>query len=577
MQTCVIAFLLLGLSTTLPAQSNLSFELKRDTSSADSAQTLAQGDFNADGKPDIVLGGGASSSDVVLRLGNGDGTFQPPAPVGAVSGSNIVDLAAADLNQDGKLDVIALTIEGTISVFYGNGNGTFQPPLSIATAAAPTTLAVGNFNGDGYLSIAVGDLNGGVEIFTNTGGSSFALTTTIDLATQSSRGILRVRAGDIYDNGVVDLAVLTYSSAYVLWGDGHGNFKPIQLAAYTAPTDLNIGDLNQDGRADILVTYNCSGNPSSPCLGTDVFYGELNDLTSRAVAITANGVNPAQPWAVDVNGDGIADIALGTDDGTFGGVYVFLGHPDGTFAQTPQRFISNSGGGAPIVPGDFNRDGMIDFAQPVPSDGETEFFLNATNRAPCASGLVSPTVTVCQPVDNTYTPSPVQVQANAYSQTPVVALQEYVDNNLITSQSVTSFSLTLPEALGPHLLVTKAWDANDYNFRSNRTITVYSGTPGATCSAALGTASLCLPAGARSGSPVHILGNGYTTAVPTAAQLYIDGALVVNDAACTSYCPGGSSSIDTYQTLATGPHDLVFKLWDANGNTYVAQQTVTIQ
>jgi hypothetical protein len=110
-------------------------------------------------------------------------------------------------------------------------------------------------------------------------------------------------------------------------------------------------------------------------------------------------------------------------------------------------------------------------------------------------------------------------------------------------------------------------------------VTLYNGTPGSVCAAALETAEICLPSGASSTSPVHIVANGYTSYVPTAAQLYIDGSLVINNTSCNNYgaCPGGSSLVDTYQGLSSGSHDLVFKLWDANGNIYSADKTITVQ
>ncbi len=177
----------------------------------------------------------------------------------------------------------------------------------------------------------------------------------------------------------------------------------------------------------------------------------------------------------------------------------------------------------------------------------------------------------------TYMPgSAINVLASAYDRTTVTAFQEYADRQLVYSQPMTDFNITLPENLGPHLLVTKAWDANGVSFRSSRHTTVYSGTPGSVCYAAPASASLCLPSGATANSSVHILGNGAThsngasSPVPTAAQLYVDGSLVVNDTS-------GSILVDVIQPLSAGTHDLVFKLWDENGFVYTATKNVSVQ
>ncbi|HEY1742408.1 MAG TPA: FG-GAP-like repeat-containing protein [Granulicella sp.] len=575
----------------LLAQSAPSFELFQDSNFIQGGSNgMVQGDFNNDGKPDyIVAGSSDSQSGLTLRLGNGDGTFQAPATFGTGEAALINDMAVADFNRDGNLDVLIANSDGTFQVFYGNGAGGYKSVLSVASQTATvSSIAIGDFNNDGYTDVALADENGAIEIYKNVSGRDFVYSSTVTLP-GADGVVMRVRSGDMEDNGIVDLGVLAGNAAYVLWGDGTGNFKPVTLATYASPADLNMGDVNQDGMSDIIVSYSCTPassqqqptkGPYSTCAAFDVFYGQGSQKTLQRNIIEDQGPGAAyQPYAVDVNGDGIADIAASARDvnNSQSGLFVWLGHSDGSFDQTPQRYISNSDGYGSMVAGDFNRDGMMDFVQVLADNPET--YLNGGTRAPCATSQISPTVTVCQPVDGTYLPSPFTLQANAYDKNTVTALQEYVDGKLIYSQDVTSFTTTLTEALGPHQLVTKAWDTTGMNFRSDRNITVYAGTPGPTCPAALGTASLCLPAGATSASPVQILGNGYTSYVPTAAQLYIDGTMVVNDqGSCytNGYCEGGTSAINTTQTLAAGSHDLVFKLWDADGNVYSAEKTVSV-
>jgi hypothetical protein len=574
----MMAAFLLGTTATLFAQTNVSFELKNDGYFTTSGPVV-QGDFNNDGKPDVIEG-------VYLRLGNGDGTFQPPQQVLTIP-NGPQDMVAADLNGDGNMDVAAVTITANPSLYiwFGNGDGTFQSPLTLATTNSPRSLTVGNFFGDGHPDIAVGEVNGNIDFFKNEGGSNYVFAKAVNIA-GSSYDVIRVRAGNMNGNGVATLAAMTYDGVWALWDDGQGNFTPVELSSYVAPDDLGVADLNQDGLADIIVSYTCNPTPTNnpgkgpqynPCAGVDVYYGQGNSKTFKRTVVTDPGVYPiAGPMGIDVNGDGLGDVVGTSSFSTSAGLFVWLGNANGSFQQTPQQFVVNTNGTSAAVAGDFNRDGMIDF---FTAEGSSEIYLNATNRAPCATSTINPTVTVCQPVDNSYSTSPVTVQANAYDKTPVTAMQEYVDGALEYSHAVTSFTATFPVGPGTHSFVTKAWDQNGVSFRSNRTITEYTGTPGSVCPAAPESASICLPQGTSTSSPVHIVANGYTNVVPTAAQLYIDGSLVLNDRGCQQggTCSGGSSALDTMQNLSGGNHQLVFKLWDASGDVYTATKTITVE
>lgn len=584
----VFAFTL-NLSAQIP-----SFELGHDGYTIFNDTTVAQGDFNNDGKPDLVYGGaagstGGSTDGVSLRLGNGDGTFQPPTAVGPV-GDTILDLAAADLDQDGNLDVVALNIDGQFVVFYGNGNGTFQPAAEFATTASPRSLTVGHFFGDKYLDIAVGDENGGVELFRNFGGRNYTLANTIQVGTGQYPDVVRLRSGDLDGTGVSSIAVLAGNAAYVMWGANNGTFQTVQLASYVALSDLNVGNLNQDGVDDVLVSYTCNPTPTGapegpeyePCQGIDVFYGQGNHKMIRRTVVTRPNTEAGRsPWAVDVNGDGIGDIALsgGGGGGGTSGLYIYMGNANGSFSQTPQTFFPTPGGVGDLVPGDWNRDGAIDFAQPMVGSALEEIYINGGNRAPCVKHTGGPSVTVCMPSNFAYLPSPVAVKANTTDSHTVTTLQQYIDSKLDYSVHAPSFTHSFTLAPGAHLLVTKGWDSAGVSFRSDRSITVYNGTPYPACPAAPNSASICLPAGPTSGSPVHILANGDAAGVPSSAQLFIDGDLVVNNNGCYNGggCSGGISYVDTSQNLSSGTHEIIFKLWDNRGNLYKTSKTVTVQ
>jgi FG-GAP-like repeat len=608
---------LAGATTTLAAQSNVSFETYADTNQTPQGNTgvLVAGDFNSDGKPDLIECCD-TSTQMVFKAGNGDGTFQAPVPAYSTPVA-IGSIVAVDVNGDGKLDLVAMAAQNPpqppgegkmyLTVWLGNGNGTFQTPQTYTTTQNPTnaSVMVGNFFGDGHPDIAVAESSSTIDLFRNQGNGTF----TYDKSINTGGGyyaIETVAAGNINGTGVSDLAVLQLAGSsngtgsgpqqlYVLWNDGKGNFTQQQLnGSYNnAFAQLTISRLNGDAMADILVSYACPDN--NQCVAVDAFYGQGNNTVYKRTLVSSTGVNPADVrlTGVDVNGDGYGDLVAFGDaspncppDGCTNfpaGVFVWLGNADGSFQQTPQQFItSNDAQLGMVAMADFNRDGMMDFAQTVPGAayGSTEYYINATARTTCGKYTISPTVTVCQPVDNTYSPSPVRVEANGYDTTPITAMQEYIDGSLKYSEPVTSFDQTFSLALGTHFLVAKGWDKSGRDFVADRTVTVYSGTPGPVCPTAPNSANICLPSSATVNSPVEILANGDTGVyISTAAQLYIDGKLVVdNQASCypNNDCFGGVSYVQTTQVLAPGTHNLVFKVWDTAGSVYEAQKTISV-
>ncbi|PYM87134.1 MAG: hypothetical protein DME09_00365, partial [Candidatus Rokuibacteriota bacterium] len=118
--------------------------------------SVAMGDFDGDGKPDLAVANGGSN-DVSVLLGNGDGTFKPAKNYEAGLGGGPLWVAVGDFNLDGKLDlVVANSSSDSVGVLLGNGDGTFRPSVTFpAGGTAPQSVAVGDFNGDGKPDLAV--------------------------------------------------------------------------------------------------------------------------------------------------------------------------------------------------------------------------------------------------------------------------------------------------------------------------------------------------------------------------------------------------------------------------------------
>ena len=114
--------------------------------------SLAVGDFNGDQNKDLAV---ATAGNLSVLLGNGDGTFQAAQnfPVG-----NEVWVTVGDFNRDGKTDVVMSdSAANIVSVLMGNGDGTFQTPLNLFVGPFPSVLRTADVNGDGIPDLVVGN------------------------------------------------------------------------------------------------------------------------------------------------------------------------------------------------------------------------------------------------------------------------------------------------------------------------------------------------------------------------------------------------------------------------------------
>src|SRR5262249_22693872 len=249
---------------------------------------LVAGDFDGDGRTDlaVVFFNDFLSPDALRRqwnwavfLNQGDGTFAAGGTggLGAASSGDLIDsLYAADLNNDGHLDLLAALSSHT-EALLGAGDGTFSGPVEgplstdLANIAQPTALA--DFDGDGYLDLAVLEA-GGVSVFRGKGDGTFTATQTVAVSAPTLPGAAEdgLTAADLNGDGRPDLALtlaigtlsVPQSSVAVLLHRGDGTFDaPGPVFDAAGGVQLVAADLNGDGHFDLIAGGGFNGNRSS--------------------------------------------------------------------------------------------------------------------------------------------------------------------------------------------------------------------------------------------------------------------------------------------------------------------------
>jgi hypothetical protein len=347
MKRACFVFVCLSLTSQfLSAQSDSSFAF--DKPRAQFARPTMSSPYSSDGTLVAPSRLNPPGVPMELRLGARD-AFSPllPFPVVAPgssiftqkaaypSGMELNSVAVADVNGDGTPDEIVLDNcsvnatnlcygPGVVRVRLGNKNGTFQKAQV--------------FNSGGYYAI-------------------------------------QVVTGDFNGDGKVDLAVFndcSYPQCYgytqeslisILLGNGDGTFQKAKSFSLPLPTSMVAGDVNGDGKTDLLLIYACDVQSIDCSNGAvDVYMGNGDATFLTPVHYNSEGYFPVQGTLADMNGDGKPDLLLANCGGPncyFGTVSAMLNNGDGTFA-TAQTYLSGGVNAMAVTAADVNGDGKLD-------------------------------------------------------------------------------------------------------------------------------------------------------------------------------------------------------------------------
>jgi hypothetical protein len=366
---CVSALLLLAL--LLPATASLPqsapknpFRSSRTIElSGHNPSVLAAGDFNGDGKIDLLVGSD-KADDLTIFFGDGRGGLRRGGSFPA--GPSPAEIVVGDFNRDGKLDV-AIANHGTplVTILVGDGRGGFRAgpgsPLSVRSKPHPHTIGACDVDGDSFLDLVIDSW--GENRFTllrGDGKGSFAAPgTTIEAGRKPYRNL---KLADLNGDGRCDIVApnMVERGVTILAGDGHGNFRGADRPPYPAgPSPFAVGaaDVNRDGKPDLVVA-NYSGQITDPSGDGLTFL--LNDgrggfwLGPRIPTGRASG----DVEAGDVDGDGYADAV--TANGGSQNLTVAFGGPDGLSPSRTATVPLTGRGAWRVLLADFDGDGRAD-------------------------------------------------------------------------------------------------------------------------------------------------------------------------------------------------------------------------
>ena len=575
------------------AQTQPSFSIYDENIQTGPPLTAYAVDVNNDGVPDIIRIGLDTGNTFTVYLSDGNGSFNIGYSYSFSSEAQSgISMASGDFNGDGKLDLI-FVINGTsqIAVFLGNGDGTFANP-TFDTVAIPSTyilsgIAAADFNGDGKLDLILSAYAGigkaAVFLAVGAGNGSFGSPKQVATGNTTSSGIQNIVVGDFDGDGKGDFAfsdIYNCGSAYcyenirVEYGDATGNFE--DSTAFTSSNQFQFaaGDLNSDSLTD-LFGYT-SVNPQLFSL-----YGQRSrtfNLYTQSVSLSSNQSLYGNPVMADFNGDGHMDIGvLSTDYNTANQIQIYSG------TSNPGAFtLSSISAGyyqyitAPVT-GDFNKDTKPDLVWM----GETEsgngaqdsHMLRAFNTSTegnwggCPYPTTGEGIHLCSDLI-AYQTDPVFFYASANSYGQLRKMELWIDGSKTAEQWIAWehnawLNFYANPSQGPHNATLYAVNVDNTLLRYDFTFTVGNG-----CSAPSSPGvHVCSPTnGSTVSSPVQTSATATITGTIERMEIWVDGVKEYTTA---------SNELTTSLTLSSGNHRLDYYAVNTAGQKWETTIYVT--
>jgi hypothetical protein len=334
---------------------------------------VAAADFDRDGNVDLALPD--QDHAVTILHGRGDGSF---APAGSLRAGAIPHhLQIADLNRDGRKDIVVTNLEGdSISVFLGRTKGGFRPAANYRVGDRPSGVAVGRLNHDRWPDLAVSNAwDDDVSVQLGTGRGEFGRRR--DYRTGNNPNSVAI--ADFNGDGRRDLTIADIYRPAILEGRGDGTFKRrryIRTGIHFTLADVIAARVDRDRLPDLLAT---SIN-NDDAQGEWLFLGRGDGTFRHPTHYGCIYGSPTKTAVTDITGDGRKDMVVesaGDYAGGPGRLCVLRGTRYGAFTYANYMAATLDGRGGRFAIADFDADGDRDIAAVAYGPGpKLEIFLN---------------------------------------------------------------------------------------------------------------------------------------------------------------------------------------------------------
>ena len=324
--------------------------------------SLALGDFNNDTHLDLVVGHrGISSIDVFLGCGNG--TFYLKERYSSTVYSDVYSMAVDDLNNDGRLDIVAVIYESDyIYILQGHGDGSFTEYTVFLMTNVSTLrwVAVADLNNDSFVDIVVANsLANNICILFGDGHGNFTNITT--LSTGDDSRPVSISIADLNKDSRLDIVVANRLSVNILIfsGSDNGTFSSPRIYPLDCNYDLlvvQLSDVNNDTVFDILlVNYNASNSAIIILYGLDNGHFALPSIYDTGV-----GTQPSSIAVADFNQDRKIDLVFTNSNQNTVGLMLQLKYIPFLTVASSKIYLGNDSQPKSVALGDFNNDDQLD-------------------------------------------------------------------------------------------------------------------------------------------------------------------------------------------------------------------------